>query len=121
MGYLYKNKPEQAFRAFLYDPEFLLADIKIMIFDTEGVVYVPSTARTHIWDNIKNYKNKHGKKPLELFINKAAQGGGWVDCEWKGGYRVNYVEKLEKNGVIYLVTAGYYPISKKRAVENLVP
>jgi signal transduction histidine kinase len=114
------SRPELAFDRFINDRSFVEGDVSLFVFDIKGTVYVQGDSIYSIWDNFKNYRNAHGVKVADLLIEKANKGGGWVEYEWQNGHKTSYVEKMEKNGVTYIIGAGWYPESKRHSVENLV-
>ncbi|MBN1549055.1 cache domain-containing protein [Candidatus Babeliales bacterium] len=112
--------PERAFNDFLSNPKFVDGDVQIFVDGADGVVYVRPPVRDDIWLDFSKYTNAHGINIQELILKKANQGGGWVSYEWDGGYKESYVEKLTYKDTAYIIGAGWYPISRKMAVENFV-
>jgi signal transduction histidine kinase len=120
VSYFKTHRPEQAFNTFLNDKQFVIGDISLFVFDTSGTVYSQGPdLNFNVWKNFKDYKNAHGIPILDRIAEKA-QENGWINYEWMGGYKSSYVEKVEKDGVTYIIGAGWYPVSKEYAVEGLV-
>ncbi len=119
INYLLTHRDEEAFKAILYDRQFVLGETELLVLDTNGMVYAHyNPAET--WTNILNDTNDEGIKTTELVIKTAVQGGGWVNYSWSGHYKSTYAELVEKNGKKYVVAGGFYPSTKKAEVEALV-
>jgi cytochrome c len=119
VDFLLKNRPEVAFHAFEYDRQFTLGGSPLIVFDTKGTIYL-HRYHSEIWGSRKEIKNRHGVNSWELMRDKAKNGGGWIQYESQGDWKESYVERVEKNGITYLIASGWYPMDKKSATINLV-
>lgn len=117
--FLSTHRPEEAFNAFMNDRRFVHGEVQLFVFDTKGTVYVHDDL-SNIWRSFKDFRNAHGIAVIDFLGDKATKGGGWVEYEWGGDYKSSYVERVEKDGIFYIIGAGWYPALKQRAVENLV-
>jgi signal transduction histidine kinase len=121
IDYLRTHRTEGALNAFLTNSQFVKGDVWLFVYDTQGTVYTHGPELLeNIWQNFKTYKNAHGILVQDLLSDKAQRGGGWVQYEWLGGYKSSYVEGVEKDGVTYIIGAGWYPVTKEYSVEDLV-
>lgn len=119
IDYLLSHRVEEAFYAFIHDQKFVKGDITLFVLDMNGVIYVHENLE-YIWDNLADKKNDHDLSTVALIVAKAKRGGGWLDYDWQHGYKSSYVEKIEKDGVSYIIGAGWFPESKKGTVEDFV-
>src|SRR5579859_7848954 len=120
IDYLISHRPEEAFYAFLYNRRFTKGDVTLFVLDTAGNLYVQEEGLNDIWDNVLNFKNENGNKIYKGIIDKANTGGGWVSYGLLNDFKSSYVEKVEKDGVSYVLGAGWFPSTKDLEVERLV-
>ena len=120
IDFLVSHRTEEAFNAFSNERRFVKGDITLFVIDIDGNVYVSEQNLNKVWDNVKNYKNNQGISIYDLIIKKALTGGGWLDYERQYEFKSTYVETVEKDGVTYVIGAGWYSSAKYLEVENLV-
>ncbi len=119
INYLLTHREEEAFKAILYDRQFVLGETELLVIDTNGLVYAHSNP-AETWSSVWNQENDEGVKVTQLIIDTAKQGGGWINYAWKGHYKSTYAELIEKNGKQYVIAGGFYPSTKKTEVEALI-
>jgi signal transduction histidine kinase len=119
IDYLLKHRVEEAFYAFLNSRRFTKGEVTLFVYDTSGTVYVQENTGL-LWQNIKDKKNAQGINVFELLMKKIESGGGWVEYEWNNDFQSSYVERIEKNGVTYIVGAGWFPATKQDKVISMV-
>lgn len=119
--FLKTHRAPEAFYAFTTSKEFIVGDIVPWVYsEKNGTIFVRGEDRADIWKDIKNDKNKHGVNVFDLVKEAANNGGGWIQYEWKGGYKLSYVERVTKGNETYLVGAGWFPVNKRMHTEEFV-
>ena len=121
IDFLKNHRLAEACYAFMYNKDFNMGDIVPFLYSgTEGTVFVRDGNTNSTWQNIKGYKNAHGVDVFELVRQAAVNGGGWIQYEWKGGYKLSYVEQVIKDKNQFLVGAGWFPVNKRARTEEFV-
>lgn len=120
IDYLRGHEATQAFNLFTHSKDFLKGELYIFAFKTNGVCMAHGEQSDLLWKNLYELRDAFGAPIVKNFIEKAHQGGGWVTYQWRNATKVSYVQEVKKDGITYVVGAGYYPHSKRDAVVNLV-
>ena len=105
---------------FTHTKDFILGELYLYLFDYDGRCYAHGQQADLVWKNLHDLRDTFGSYIIQLMIEKAKSGGGWVNYQWRDAAKVSYIMPVEKDGKPYLVGAGYYPHSKSDAVINLV-
>lgn len=119
-NYLSQNSEDKAFNAFTHSREFILGELYIFVFDMHGVCMAHGQQADYIWQNLWDMRDSYGSPVIQSIINKAKEGGGWINYEWRKATKVSYVKQVEKDGKAYAIGVGYYPHSKQESVVGLV-
>lgn len=89
-------------------------DIYIFVWQTDGIRVVYPPDPNGVGQNMTNLKDLTGKPIGKLFIETAANGGGWIEYLWpKPGTKVpttkiTYIKPAKYQDQTYLVGSGYY-------------
>ena len=121
INYFNKTKSvEKVFNALSSSPEFLRGELYVFVYDMEGTCYASGLNQDRIWQNFYNERDSFGTPFIQMIIDLAKKGGGWITYEWFGAIKVSYTKMISKDGKDYAIGCGYYPFSKEDAVVGLV-
>lgn len=118
-----KNSLDIACNAFIKLKDFVIGEVYLFVFDTDGFCLAQGTDTANLWSDFKHDKvgiDEYGSVFVSDFIEKARAGGGWVSYRYRNESKVAYVELIEKGSTQYVIGAGFYPHSKVYSVMNLV-
>ncbi len=113
------NDIEIACRDFAHGSGWRLGNIFVFVFDADGNVLVHGDDTTLIWQSINNIKGVSGQPIIKDMLVTGSKGG-WVNYPWQGGYKSAYVQRVEKDGRIYVVGSGFFPESRVYSTVQLV-
>lgn len=120
IAYLEKNELSKALNAFSHSKDFIEGEIYLFVYDYNGVCLAHGQDQERIWQNRMKYRDAFGVQVVPMLIQKAKDGGGWVNYQRRNTAKASYVKQVTKNGKKYVIGAGYYPVSKRDAVVALV-
>jgi signal transduction histidine kinase len=121
--YFMKNSLDVACNAFIKMKEFVIGEVYLFIYDTDGFCLAQGTDTANLWSDFKHDKigtDEYGSVYVNDFIQKARAGGGWVSYRYRNESKVSYVELIDTGSSQYVIGGGFYPHSKVYAVMNLV-
>ena len=122
-AYFLKNSLDVACNAFINMKQFVLGEVYLFVFDTDGFCLAQGNDTENLWSDFKLDKigtDEYGSVFVNDFIEKARAGGGWVSYRYRNESKVSYVELIEKGRSQYVIGGGFYPHSKVYSVMNLV-
>lgn len=105
---------------FCSNHDFKLAELYLFLYDMKGVCLATGSYKEQIWQNMYEARDKFSVPYVKQMIEKAKQGGGWINYEWYNGTKVAYVTKVSKDGKDYVLSCGFFPFSKETAVVSMV-
>ena len=127
VDYFKNNTIYQACRAFLDDNDFQYDEMLVFVVDDTGTIYAHGKDTDLIWRNINTVrKERKRSSPVELVedvveeMRKATKQDGWLSYEWNFEMKHAYVQQVEKNGRIFYVGTGFFPVSHVYKVQRLV-
>ena len=68
-----------------------------------------------MWDD----KDEDGRFYVRELVQKAKDGGGWVDYKAKNSFKSNYVELIDLGTGKYVIGCGLYPATKRETMTLL--
>ena len=122
-NYFLKNSLDVACNAFIKMKQFVIGEVYLFIYDTDGFCLAQGTDTANLWSDFKHDKigtDEYGSVFVNDFIEKARAGGGWVSYRYNNESKVSYVELIDTGSSQYVIGGGFYPHSKVYAVMNLV-
>lgn len=99
---------------------FRYGDLYLVLWNMKGNVMAHGANLDSIGLNQYDLKDEDGKYFVREIIEKANQGGGWVDFKLKNAFQSIYVEKVELGSDNFVIGSGLYPISKRETALLLV-
>ncbi len=100
--------------------KFRYGDLSLVVHDFEGKIIADGGNADLIGLQAWNFQDQDGKYLVREMINKATAGGGWVSYKLKNSYKISYVEPVEVGLERYVVSSGFYPISKEESMILMV-
>ena len=88
-------------------------DLYLVVWNMKGVVAAHGANLDSIGINQYDLKDEDNKFYVREIIEKANNGGGWVDFKLKNAFQSMYVEKIELGSDNFVIGSGLYPISKR--------
>lgn len=110
-SYLAVHPDEVAFGAFTHKDNpvnYIRGDLSIFVINTDGLCYVSGDDYNLIWQNILGAKDDDGKPYIKMFINTVRNGPGTVTYKINKAFKVAHVDKIEKDGITYVIGSSYY-------------
>lgn len=120
IAFFEKNSIQSVGNTFTHTKDFIEGELYLFVFDMNGIVYAHGQQSNLLWDNLWEFRDDFGSPIIQVMVEKAKAGGGWVTYEWLGAVKVSYVQKITKEGKDYVIGSGYYPHSKADAAVGLV-
>ena len=120
VAYLQKNNLGESLHAFSHDKSFVKGAIYLFAYDYNGVCLAHGKDNARTWQNRITHRDAFGVPYVKMMIDKAKDGGGWVNYQRENTAKLSYVKGVNKDGKKILIGAGYYPVSKRDAVVALV-
>lgn len=117
--YMEEHSLDEACKAFTHTKEFIDGELYIFLFDTDGVCFAHAE-KDLIWQDMKNYRSDFGRLIIADMIELAKTGGGWTNYQWRKATQTAWIQKVVKNGKVYVMGAGYYSHEKEESVVNIV-
>lgn len=119
--YFETERLDEACNAITRTSRFKKGEIYLFVFNMTGFCFAHGNRSENLWQDFKEKEDEYGAKFVLDFIDLARKNGsGWVSYRYQNASKVSYVELVEKNGVQYVIGAGYYPQSKLHSAINLV-
>jgi len=100
--------------------DFRFGDIFLFVYDMKGNVIADGSNEDFIGTNQFNLTDDSGRYYVQEMIQKAQDGGGWLDYKVRNASRYVYVEEIEIGKRKFVIGAGLHPISKPEVMQLLV-
>jgi signal transduction histidine kinase len=101
------------------DEEFRYGDLYLEVYNTAGKCVANGGNEELVGRDMINEQDESGRFYIKEFIQRAENGGGWVNIKLKGAFKTVYVELVEMGLKKYVITAGLYPSSKSETMMLL--
>lgn len=106
---LQAHPEDEVFQKFVVRKgEYVRGDLFVFVLDIDGYCYAWGDSYEFIWKNILDWKDDEGKPFIKNIIDGTAQGPDHFIYKFNKRMRVDYVERVEKNGKTYVVGSGFY-------------
>jgi hypothetical protein len=90
------------------DGQFIRGDLGVFVMDTKGICYLYKDNPEYLWKNRIDEKDDNGKPYIKMLIEQALRAPGSVRYNLHGGSIIAYVEKVEKDGVTYIIGSDFF-------------
>ncbi len=118
--YFKKHSVYESCNAFTHTKDFVVGEIYLFVLDEKGICFAHGEHQNLLWSNLYDLKDSFGNYVVRAILKASEKGSGLVNYQWRNSTKVSYLERVNKNGKIFTIGAGYYPHSKEAAVVNLV-
>jgi len=88
--------------------EFIRGDLYVFVLDLDGYCYAAGDNYELIWQNMIDWKDDEGKPFIKNIIDGSSHGPDHYIYKFNKKTRVDYAERIEKNGKTYVVGSGFY-------------
>jgi len=88
--------------------DFTRGDLSLFAFDFNKICYAFGDNYDYIWRDFGKIKNPDGKKFIDLVTKTARDGAATITFSMGGRKKLGYVDKVEKDGVSYVVGSSFY-------------
>lgn len=101
--------PQDAFASFI-DPNggYIRGDLKLFVFDTNGICFAWGDNHKLIWKNIIDWKDQNGQLFIRTLIEATKFGPSKTVFSFNGRKAVAYAELVEKDGKKYIIGSSFY-------------
>ncbi len=91
---------------------FRYGDLSLFVYNLTGECVADGKNEESIGKNHWDNKDDEGKYYVREMIEKAKDGGGWLNFRMKGAFQSVYVEKIDLSIDQFVIGSSIYPISK---------
>lgn len=101
--------PQDAFAAFI-EPNggYIRGDLKLFVFDTNGICFAWGDNHQLIWKNIIDWKDQKGQPFIRTMIEATKFGPSKITFTFNGRKAIAHVELVVKDGKQYIVGSSFY-------------
>jgi len=107
----FSSKREESFR---------FGDLFLFVYDMNGMVIAHGGNPDFIGKDQFKLADQDGHYFVQEIIQKAQDGGGWLDYKVRNSSRFTYVDVIEIGGQHFVIGSGLHPISKPEMMQLLV-
>lgn len=92
--------------------EFRYGDLFLYVYDLQGTCLADGSNTESVGRNMWNDKDEDGRYYVRELVQKAKDGGGWVDYKAKNSFKSNFVELADLGTGKYVIGCGLFPTTK---------
>lgn len=124
LGYRYmkssgKNLAAQDFMDKRNDT-FRYGDLYLIVYDTKGTVIAHGGNTELVGTNQEKIQDEDGRYYVQEIIEKAKEGGGWLDYKINNSFKSTYIELVDLGTDSYVITCGVFPVTKSETANLLL-
>ena len=97
--------------------QFRYGDLSLVVHSFDGKIIADGGNPDLVGMSAIDFQDQDEKYIVREFISKAKSGGGWISYKLKNAYKISYIEQIELGTEKYVISSGFYPISKE---ENMI-
>ena len=101
------------------EDEFRYGDLYVEVYGIFGKCMANGANEEMVGQDVLNLQDDSGRFYIKEYIERAENGGGWVNIKLKGAFKTVYVEKIEIGLKKYVIASGLYPSSKSESMMLL--
>lgn len=98
---------------------FRYGDLDLFVYDLEGTCRADGNNLDFVGRNQLDNQDEDGRYMVKEIIQKAKNGGGWIDFKLQNSFQSIYVELINLGIEQYVIGCGLYPISKHETMVLL--
>ncbi len=99
--------------------EFRYGDLYLYVFDLKGMCIAEGSNQEYVGQKMWDDRDEDGRFFVRDLIQKAKDGGGWIDYKLKNSFKSNYVELVDLGTGKYVIGCGLYPSTKLETMTLL--
>ena len=99
--------------------DYRYGDLYLVAYDLEGKCIADGSNLENVGRSMWDDKDADGRHFVRELIQKAKDGGGWVDFKAKNSFKSNYVELIDLGTGKYAICCGLYPTTKLETMSLL--
>ena len=99
---------------------FRFGDLFLFLYDLKGKCIAHGKNEEWVGQNHWDRQDEDGRYFVREMVEKAKQGGGWIDIKRLNSFASVYVEKIDMGTDEFIIGSGLYPISKNETMTLLV-
>lgn len=99
---------------------FRYGDLYLVVYDTNGTVVAHGENTELVDTNQENIRDEDGRHYVQEIIQKAKEGGGWIDYKINNSFKSTYIEMVDLGTNQYVITCGVFPITKAETANLLL-
>jgi hypothetical protein len=115
---------KEVFEAVTWSEEYKKGEIYAYIWGTDGTEYAHGDMSRLLWGNVRKLKDDYGAYRVNWLLDAVARhgltSGAWYTYRWGGLAKSVYARLVEREGIQYVVGAGYFPYNKADLVVSFV-
>ncbi len=125
-GYTYMKKVGKSLAAQDFssktNQQYRYGDLYLVAYDLEGICIAHGDNSELVGQNHWNFKDDDGRFYVREMIQKAKNGGGWIDYKIKNSFESMYIELIDLGlpENTFALGCGVFPISKSETMNLLV-
>lgn len=101
------------------EEDFRYGDLYLEVYNMMGKCVAHGGNEELVGQTVLNAQDDSGRYYIKEYIERAENGGGWVNIKLKGAFKTVYVEKVEIGLKKFVIAAGLYPSSKSESMMLL--
>lgn len=101
------------------EDEFRYGDLYLEVYGIFGRCMAHGANEEMVGQDVINLQDDAGRFYIKEYIERAENGGGWVNIKLKGAFKTVYVEKIDIGLKSYAIVCGLYPSSKSESMMLL--
>jgi len=101
------------------NPEYRYGDLYLFVFDTKGKCLAEGGNPQLVGTNMFDEKDEDGRLWVREIIEKAKDGGGWIDFKFKNSFKSIYAEMVDMGVEKLVIGSGTYPSTKMETMTLL--
>ncbi|MDR3550341.1 MAG: cache domain-containing protein, partial [Candidatus Babeliales bacterium] len=102
------------------DDTYRYGDLSLIVYDFKGVCIANGDDPELVGQNHFDSKDEDGVYYVRGLLEKAKDGGGWVDVKIKNSFESFYVQEIDLGLAKYAIACGTFPITKYETMNLLV-
>ncbi|MFZ5954007.1 MAG: cache domain-containing protein [Candidatus Dependentiae bacterium] len=99
---------------------FRFGDLYLFIYDMNGVSIANGDRPDFVGLNQSNAQDEDGRFYVREIIEKAKNGGGWINFRMNNAVQVAYVEQVDIGSGRYVIGTALFPVSKQETARLML-
>lgn len=99
---------------------FRFGDLFLYIYDMNGVCVAHGARPDFVGLNQSNAQDEDGRYYIREIIEKARNGGGWINFRMNNAVQVAYVEQVDIGSGRFVIGTALFPVSKQETARLML-